>query len=184
MKLKLTNVRLAFANIFVAKAVEAGQEPRFGASLLIDPATQAPLLAQINKEIDAVALAKWGAKYAPILAMARKTDKVCLHDGNLKAQYAGFEDMMYVSASNKMRPVAVNRDTSPVSAEDGVIYSGCYVNATVELWAQDNKYGKRVNATLLGVQFSKAGDAFSGGSVGSADDFESIEEGVGADDLG
>jgi hypothetical protein len=116
--------------------------------------------------------------------MARKTDKVCLHDGNLKAQYAGFEDIMYVSASNKMRPVAVNRDTSPVSAEDGVIYSGCYVNATVELWAQDNKYGKRVNATLLGVQFSKAGDAFGGGSVGSADDFESIEEGVGADDLG
>lgn len=31
---------------------------------------------------------------------------------------------------------------------DGLVYSGCYVNARIELWAQDNANGKRVNAKL------------------------------------
>lgn len=38
----------------------------------------------------------------------------------------------------------------------------------VEFWAQDNNYGKRVNATLLGVQFVRDGAAFAGGTTGAA----------------
>jgi len=29
---------------------------------------------------------------------------------------------------------------------------GCYVNALLELYGQDNKYGKRINASLKGIQ--------------------------------
>ena len=39
------------------------------------------------------------------------------------------------------------------------------MNAIVELWAQDNNYGKRINASLAGVQFAKDGEAFAGGTV-------------------
>ena len=57
------------------------------------------------------------------------------------------------------------------------------VNATVNVWAQDNKYGKRVNAQLLGVQFYADGDSFGGGAVGSVDDFDDLAEGAEADSL-
>lgn len=184
MKLKLQNVRLAFPKLFEAKAVNDGDEPTFGASLLLDPSDpgNAKTIAEVDAGIDATAKEKWGAKTTSILGLARKTDKVCLHDGDLKAQYVGFEGMKYVSANNKMRPVVVDRSARPLTAQDGVVYAGCYVNATIELWAQDNKYGKRVNATLLGVQFVRDGDRFAGGSVGSAEDFDDLGEGADAED--
>jgi hypothetical protein len=48
------------------------------------------------------------------------------------------------------------------------------VVAIVELWAQDNSWGKRINATLKGVQFYQDGEAFAGGVSASADDFEDL----------
>jgi hypothetical protein len=66
-----------------------------------------------------------------------------------------------------------------LSASSGKVYSGCYVNASIELWAQDNKFGKRINATLMGVQFLRDGARLVGGGVASADDFEAIPEAAG-----
>ncbi len=59
-------------------------------------------------------------------------------------------------------------------AADGKPYSGCYVNGIVDIWAQDNGFGRRLNATLKGVQFVKDGDAFSGGTAVSADAFDDL----------
>jgi hypothetical protein len=44
----------------------------------------------------------------------------------------------------------------------------------VEIWAQDNNYGKRINASLKGVQFVRDGDAFAGGGAASPDEFEDL----------
>lgn len=178
MKVKLHNVRLAFPCLFEAKTVNGEGAPAYGASFLIEP-TDTVNINAINKAIDAVAAEKWGAKATAHLTLMRKTDKVALHDGDLKAQYAGFAGMLYVSSRSAARPLVLDKDKSPLNAQDGKPYGGCYVNATVELWAQDNKYGKRVNAQLLGVQFSADGDSFGGGAVGSANDFEDLA--VGAD---
>jgi hypothetical protein len=182
MKVKLSNVRLAFPALFEAKTVNGEGDPKFGASLLIEPTDKA-LIKTINTAIDDVAAEKWGAKAAGHLALMRKTDKVALHDGDLKAQYAGFAGMLYVSANSSTRPLVLDKDKSPLVAADGKPYGGCYVNATVELWAQDNKYGKRVNAQLLGVQFFADGDSFGGGAVGSADDFDDLAVGAEEDAL-
>ncbi|EOA7521129.1 ssDNA-binding protein, partial [Escherichia coli] len=43
--------------------------------------------------------------------------------------------------------------------------------------------GKRINASLGGVQFLRDGDAFAGGGVASADDFDDISEGADAEAL-
>lgn len=49
------------------------------------------------------------------------------------------------------------------------------MNASIELWAQDNKqFGKRINAQLRGVQFLRDGDAFAAGSPASEDEFEDL----------
>ena len=63
------------------------------------------------------------------------------------------------------------------------IYSGCYVDCSVEIWAQDNQYGQRVNAQLRGVMFVRDGDAFGAGGSASADEFTPATEGADADDM-
>ena len=177
MIVKLNNVRLCFPQLFEAKTVNGEGKPAFSAAFLIDP--KDPQIEVLNKAIEAVAKEKWGAKSDAMLKTIRAADKTCLHSGDLKANYDGFEGMMYVSARNALRPLVVDVNKAPLTAEDGKPYAGCYVNASVELWTQDNNYGKRVNATLRGVQFYKDGESFAGGGVASDDDFDDLT----ADDL-
>jgi hypothetical protein len=172
MKVKLNNVRLSFAQLFEAKTVNGEGKPAFSASFLINP--NDPQVAAINAAIEAVAKDKWGTKADATLKVMRTADKTCLHSGDLKANYDGFEGMLYISSRNALRPLVIDVDKSPLVAEDGKPYSGCFVNASIELWAQDNNYGKRVNATLMGVQFFKDGESFSGGGVADADDFDDL----------
>jgi len=181
MKIKLLNVRLAFPVLWEAKTVAGEGKPAFSGTLLIDPAD--PQVKAINAAIDATAKEKWGAKADGILKQARAADKVCLHNGDLKATYDGFPGNLYVSARNPMRPTVLDADKTPLVEKDGKPYAGCYVHAVLELWAQDNQYGKRVNATLMGVQFYQDGDSFTGGGVASDDDFEDVTAGATADDL-
>ena len=87
-------------------------------------------------------------------------------------------------AYNTVRPTVVDRDRSPLTAQDGKPYSGSYVNVIIDVWAQDNSYGKRINAQLQGVQFVRDGEAFSGGGTSAdASDFDEIADGADADDL-
>jgi hypothetical protein len=180
-KVKLANVRLAFPALFEAKQVNGEGDPRFSAAFIMGP--KHPALAEIKAAIKAVAQEKWGAKAAKILEDLENKDKTALHDGNSKSDYEGYEGNFFVSAGNKIRPTVLDRDKSPLVAADGRPYAGCYVNAVIEIWAQDNKFGKRINASLGGVQFFKDGDAFSGGGVADESDFDDIGEGAGADDL-
>jgi hypothetical protein len=181
MQLKLRNVRLAFPALFEAKTVNGEGDPAFSACFLLDPAD--PQVKAIHTAIDQTATEKWGAKAPAMLVQARKADKVCLHDGDLKATYEGFPGMLFVSARNRVRPTVLDADKSPLVAADGKPYAGCYVNAVLDLWAQDNNYGKRVNATLMGVQFARDGDSFTGGGAASEDDFDDVSAGATADDL-
>lgn len=182
MKIQLKNVRAAFLNaLFEAKTVNGEGKPAFSATFLLDPAD--PQVKTIEAAIEAVAKEKWGAKAEAILKQMRAQDKLCLHDGDLKANYDGFPGNLYVSSRSNTRPLVIDADKSPLAESDGRPYSGCYVNASLELWAQDNNYGKRVNAQLRGVQFFKDGDAFAGGGAASEDEFDDVTEGATADDL-
>lgn len=172
MKIKLNNVRLSFAELFEAKTVNGEGKPAYSASFLISP--KDPQVALINAAIDSVAQDKYGAKAEANLKIMRTADKVCLHSGDLKANYAGFEGMLYINARNTMPPIVIDVDRSELSSRHGKPYSGCYVNVSLELWPQDNNYGKRINATLLGVQFFKDGESFAGGSAASIDDFDDL----------
>jgi len=181
MKLKLKNVRLAFPQLFEAKAVSGDDKAAFSANFLIDPID--PQVKGINDAIEQVAKEKWGAKADTTLKQLRAADKTALHNGDSKAQYDGFAGNLFISARSTIRPLVLNTDKTPLTASDGKPYSGCYVNATLELYGQDNSYGKRINAVLGGVQFYRDGDAFAGGRAASEDDFDDVSEGATADDL-
>ena len=177
MKQAITNARLAFPAIFKAESVMGG-DPRFSAVFIIDPEKQEKLVTDIKKAISTVADDKWGAKAPATLKQIMAKGNLFFRDGADKPDYDGFEGMWYVSAASRhsQRPLILNNDKTPLTEEDGKPYGGCYVNANIEIWAQDNNFGKRINAQLRGVQFVKDGEAFGGGgSPASADEFEELE---------
>lgn len=181
MKIKLQNVRLAFPDIFEAKTVNGEGDPAFSATFLMAP--DHPAIDKIRAAFEKLGKEKWGARWATVKKEIETKDRLALHDGDTKADYAGFEGNMYISARNRTRPLVIDRDKSPLTMADGKPYAGCYVHASIELWCQDNNYGRRINASLRGIQFYKDGDAFSGGGAASEDEFEDIEDGSDADDL-
>lgn len=180
MKVQLKNVRLAFCNIFVPTTVNGEGEPAYNVACLFD--RKSPNAALMEEAILATAKAKWPTDYKELLPQLKKKDKVCLKDGDDK-EYDGYAGNFYVPTRSDTRPTVLDRDKTPLTKDDGKPYSGCYANVVIEVWAQDNKYGKRINAQLKGVQFVKDGDAFGGSAPASADDFEEVEGGDDDGDL-
>ena len=181
---KITNVRISFPNLFEAKAVNGEGDPRFSAAFVIEPGSEnAKVLAAA---LDAVAKEKWGVKAAGILGELKAKGRVAYREAPLSKDgevYDGFEGMFSLNASNVQRVAVIDRDTTPLTPQDGKPYGGCFVDASVDLWAQDNSWGKRINAKLRWVQFRSDGDAFSGGAPVSQDEFSNIADGANASDL-
>lgn len=178
----LKNVRLSFPVLFEAKAFEEGGKKQFSASFLIPK--DAPVVAELKAALVKIATETWAEKGEKTLKDLFRDDRICLHDGDRK-EYDGYENTYFLRASNDARPLVIDRQRNPINEADGKIYSGCYVNATISLWAQDNKWGKRINANLRGVQFFADGEAFAGGSTASVDEFEAApEETASLDSLG
>ncbi len=172
MKLHLKDVRLSFCNVHDAKAVNGQGDPKFSTAAIL-PRTH-PQLAEIVGALKKVATDKWGAKGEEVYTALKAGDKLCLHDGDSKAEIDAYKSNLFINASNKQRPLVIDGQRNPLVAADGKPYSGCYGNVIVEVWAQDNQFGKRINASLLGVQFVKDGERLAGGGVAAADDFEAI----------
>ena len=163
-KIKLNNVRLSFPSIF-NKSEFNGQVGKFEATFLMNKESQAKMIADVEAQI-ALIQKDNKAKVSP--------DKICLKDGEF-VDYDGYAGCMSIKAGSNRRPTVLGRDKAPVVEEDNIVYAGCYVNAVVELWFQDNSYGKRVNCNLLGIQFAKDGDTFGAGDTDVSDDFDTID---------
>ena len=197
MKVMIENVRAAFPQLFEAKQINGQGKPKFGCSVLF-PAGQkakyqvaAPVFnedgtikvppkwetATLDKIVEKVAADKWKDKATLELNILKNQDKVCIHDGNNKPGYDGYPGNFYLSASSEIQPTILNSDKTLItSAALGKPYSGCYVNISVDIYAQDSKdFGKRINASLTGIQFAGDGDSFSGGRPADASDFEAVE---------
>lgn len=177
MKHFFSNARLAFPDIF-----EPNKDGKFAGAFIFP--TDHKGLDALRETIDKVGQEKWGAKWAQIRKELKAGDNLLVHDGDSKASYAGYEGNLFFNANNSVRPLILDRDKTPLTAQDGKPYSGCYVNVSIDVWAQDNQYGKKINAQLQGLQFVKDGEAFAGGGVAAdAADFDEIEDGADADDL-
>lgn len=177
---KLSNVRLRFPNLFVAKSVNGEGDPAYSATFIIGR-DQKDVLDNLNKAIHTAAVNKWKDKADSVIKKLKLADKLPLHDGDMKTEYDGFEGNYYVSARTKIKPRIVDRQAQLVNASDGIPYDGCYVVASIAVWAQDNNFGQRVNASLRGVQFMKDGEAFSAGRPAGEDEFDEIAEEDGDD---
>jgi hypothetical protein len=178
-RVTLKDVRIAYAQgIFTARAAKPGDKEKYGAAFLF-PANH-PAVKQLADATIRAAQTKWGDKAGDMLKQLKAADRLPVHNGDAKASSAGYAGNLYVNAGNAIRPTVVDGNRAPLTASDGKPYSGCFVNAIIEVWPQDNQHGKRINASLLGVQFVRDGEKLAGGSTATADDFEAIPGADGA----
>lgn len=181
----LKEVRLAFPHLFVPQESTTGDgAPKYNGAFIIEPGSaNAKAMAAAVRQ---VAKDKWADKAQALFAELVKKDKVCYRESektNPSGEvYDGFEGCYYVQASDAAKPTVVDRDRTQLDSTSGRPYAGCYVNVVLDIWPQDNKYGKRINAALKAVQFVKDGDAFGGSAPVAPDVFDDL--GDGADDVG
>jgi hypothetical protein len=190
-KFKLDNVRAVFPKYF------RGQEEQFegkgdaywnGSWILPRDHPQLPALkAKIKEAIEA----KWPGKAAEMMKLFLAKDKLCLHDGDLKASKpygAAYKGMLFVSARNNAKnnppPSVFDNVKDPETGQARLItsandahapYSGCYVNVMLNIFGYDQGGGQGVGAQILGVQFREDGERLAGGGVAAADDFSAAD---------
>ena len=91
----------------------------------------------------------------------------------------------YVSAREANRPtLRIVRNgkaekLDPVDDLEEIVekfYGGAYGHMLIRPWVQDNDFGKRLNAGLMGVVFSKKGEAFGQGRIDDDDAWDDVED--------
>lgn len=195
--LKLKNLRLSFPTLGVPeyyqnKKQRENDERRWTATFLVP--VNDPQFKLVNDTIEAIAKETFEKKWQQVLAAIEgNAQKFCWIDGKKKA-YEGYQGAWALSSLRKEsagRPGVFDTDKTPIYKPDGSlyegkamrVYAGCYVNAHVNFWPQDNTHGQAVRCELVAIQRSKDGDAFSGGMAVDDSAFEEISEGADADDL-
>lgn len=182
----IENVRLSYPHLDEPYAGEDGGDPKFGAVGLLPKTTHKEAQKLLVEQINAIcADKKWMRDGKRIIA----ADKLFIKDGDQSAKPEN-EGMWTLSAREKLAPMLRDRANRTVQQKDAarVFYGGCWVNLVIRPWAQDNKYGKRINANLSMVQFVKDDTAFGEGrlSEDDADDIfgsaEDADDGLGAGD--
>ena len=188
MKVKLKNVRASYPDLFEARPFD-DSNPNSDRSYKIDiriPKTDTLQIKAITDTMIAATKEQYADKAAAMYKMFKADSKnFPLKDGDefLNKQGEPVAPGFYILRAKRKEadgaPGVFDNKAGPdgkpakLTAESGRIYAGCYVNASVDIWAQKGKY-QGVRCTLLGVQFAKDGEAFSGSRPASSDDFESL----------
>lgn len=177
----LTNVRLSFPKLIEPSSFIEGGAKKFSANFLMVP--NGPNFAAFMGEVGKVATEKWKQHAGAVLQMVQNDRKLrCYGNGSEvidKKTYqpiAGYENMVYISAhTSEDRPPRMvrtedgqecdPRNTMERTALARKMYAGCYVNAVVRPWCQDNQYGRAIRCELIALQFFADGDPFGEGEV-------------------
>lgn len=168
---RVDNVRFSYPHLDEPYKGEDGDKPRYSLVGLLPKRTHKAAKDLLKEEINKVL--KANNKGKPIAA-----DRWFLRDGD-QAGKEGYEGMFSINtAEAKRRPTCKGRDGSTLERDEvaSVLYGGCWGNILLRPWWQNNKFGKRVNANLIAVQFVKDDEPFGEGRIGEEEIDESFEE--------
>lgn len=180
-RIMLKNVVLAFPALAEPQSFGEG-EPAYGAKFPIKPNSEQ------QKAIEAAILAEakeaWKDKADSVVKMLEEDGKIAFTKKVYRSKktgepYQGFDGQHYLSTRNaKTQPSVYNQYGEEVTGKGDIerqAFSGAVVNASIEIWAQDNKWGRRINCSLRGVMLTGEGENFGGGSSpASADEFAGL----------
>lgn len=177
----LSNVRVSFPQLVEPKKTtnEKGEvRTAWSADFILPPDSQQ--YKQVMQQYMTLAADKWKERAQTIMQMIQADRKSrCYGNGAEKVNkttllpYDGYEGNAYVSAISNRQPQMIQPNGQPVDASNSMayqaiargVYGGCYVNAAIRLWLQENIHGRGVRCDLVAIQFSKDGDAFGGGGA-------------------
>lgn len=203
MKVLIKNARLSFNDLFKAKVVNDG-DPAFSATVICSPETKIrfkgddgePVLADHSKleEVCAKVLKdKFGKVPAKINNWvynkadgSTTRDKYVNEDGEF---WDGFtEETWFITAKKKEELCkggkidVLDQRKDPIEANSGILFSGCYVNLVIDVYAYDRKDGKGVSASLEGIQLLRSGEPLGFAPVNAADEFDEEDIDASEDD--
>lgn len=178
MTIRIDNVRLSFPHLFQPDAMNEGDAKAYSADFILPP--DHPQKPAIEQALRKLATDAWDDNGANILKELVDEKRVFIKPGSKKRApdgtvRDGYDGQLFISARSKVRPTLVDADRSPLDESSGKLYSGVYVNAFLALWVQDNKFGRRINAQVQGVQYLRKGDSLGGGTTADPSVFETLE---------
>lgn len=164
-RLTIKKVRLSYPRLFTPGKFEGNEASvaKYSATFLLPKKGNQDVKKLLDSEI---------AKLEQESKIKVKSDKLFITDGDEseKDEQVGH---WVIRASNKKRPQLFDKDgTALDSSDEDKLLPGYWVDAVISLWAQNNKYGKRINANILGVRFVKEDEVFGGGNVDVSEDFD------------
>ena len=171
----INGARLAFPNLIEAVPYQGG-EPRFSADLILS--SNDPAIGGIMNSIGAMANTVWKEYAQAVLQNCQNNRKLrCWGDGSEKINQTSFQvydgygpGTFFLSAASRadQPPKMIRADGTEIDNSNSMermaaarkLYGGCYVDAMIFFWPQDNKHGKAVRCQLVAIQFDKDGPAF------------------------
>ena len=183
----LTNTRLSFPQLVEARAYQEGQAKKFSADLILDPAGED--WKKVMQAVMKTAQEKWGENAQAVLQMCQADRKLrAFGNGAEKVDkktfkpYEGYEGAVYVSANNANPPQMIESNGKSVDPTNTMayqalarkMYGGCYVNAAIGFWIQDNKYGRGIRCELIALQFAKDGTPFGDAALDASNLFGAV----------
>ena len=186
-KFILRNVRLSYEHVFKPTKFDDNQETAKYSATFIIPKDHADLPALKRTMVEAgqeefpsdFKPGSWPKGYTCGL---KDADKETDNNGDILAdKNPAYKGCYIIEANSVNRPLTLNRNKSAVTEADGIIYAGCYVNASLGIAGYTyGKVKKGVKAYLNGVQFVEDGDRFGSDALSDFDDLDNDDE---ADDI-
>lgn len=129
---------------------------KYGATILLDREENAKDIEAVQAAINEIIAQDLGGN---------PPQAVCLKNGDEKS-YDGYAGCEYLSATRPeedpfLPHQLVDAGAQPVDASR--FRAGDYVLASIQIWGQNNKWGRKVNSQLVGLQFMLEGERLKGG---------------------
>jgi hypothetical protein len=193
----VTDVRMVYPKLFTPyKSEEDKKDPsksgKYSANFWLPKSNSQvnAVKAEIKKKVEMALGPKAQAFYTAYIGdnkdcFFRDGDAVLNGDGDPSSP------SHYIIAARRReedgQPILVNGKKEKINPSDGLIYSGCYVNASIDVWVQVKGDYKGIRCKLVGVQFLRHGEPLGGSAPASDKDFQVVESGdsfdVGASDF-
>ena len=171
--------RASFPCVFVAKAMQPGQEAKFSLTLLMPKgdAEVKKFLAEAGVEIQRLIVERWpdqAARPQAFKQAIKDGDKAVFESGEntgrLKCdKYPEMKGAWILTANGTRKPTCIDRSGNKITDET-VVYAGCWIREMVHFYAYSN-VNVGVGCSLDHVLFVRDGDAFGGTGAKPEDGF-------------
>lgn len=166
--------RASFPNLFVPKAMQEGQTPKYSVSAVFEPdkfnEADKKRWAAILALLDETSMEKFKKKVDQLPANFKRA----IRDGEEKADLEGYgPGKVFANLTSKLKPGVVDANGNDMNPDD--IYPGCYLRATVSAYAYDMNGGKGIALGLQNIRFVRDGERLDA-RTDAGEDFKDVED--------